>query len=315
MNWVNTTQVGDNLEIMKSLPSNSIDLIYCDILYGTGRDFGDYKDLPAKKEVIEDFYIPRIKQMHRLLKNTGSIYLQMDTRINHWIRCILDDVFGYNYMRNQIVNKTKLPAKNKKSIKTFSNCFDVILYYTKSNKYTFNPVFCEIKEDSILKRFTNKDEKGIYESVAIEHLKSNPRFNMVYEYKGYTPKYGWHMEKDKLIEFDKLGLLFFTKSGKPRRKRYLNEDSRKIPASTLWEFLQINSIYPTQKPKELLKRIIEVSTNNGDLIGDFFCGSGTTVEVANELGRNYFACDINSRAIEITNKRLQESRSLFSSNY
>jgi len=85
--------LGDNLEYMKSLESNSIDLIYCDILYGTGRKFKDYQDLKPKREIIKEHYIPRLTEMHRLLKNTGSIYLQMDTRINHWIRIIMDDIF------------------------------------------------------------------------------------------------------------------------------------------------------------------------------------------------------------------------------
>ena len=96
-----TLHCGDNLEYMKTLPSNSIDLIYNDLLYGTGRNFGDYKDIKADRKTVEDFYIPRITEMHRLLKDTGSIYLQMDTRINHWMRCIMDDVFGYNNFRNE----------------------------------------------------------------------------------------------------------------------------------------------------------------------------------------------------------------------
>ena len=92
----------DNLELLAELKNSTVDLIYCDILYGTGRKFKDYQDLKPKREVIEEHYIPRIKEMHRVLKDTGSIYLQMDTRINHWLRCILDDVFGYDNFRNEI---------------------------------------------------------------------------------------------------------------------------------------------------------------------------------------------------------------------
>ena len=93
----------DNMELMNRLDNCSVDLIYCDILYGTGRKFADYQDLKAIRSVIEEHYIPRIKEMHRVLKDTGSIYLQMDTRINHWVRIILDDVFGYDNFRNEIV--------------------------------------------------------------------------------------------------------------------------------------------------------------------------------------------------------------------
>ena len=87
-----TLHIGDNLEYMKSLQSESIDLIYSDILYGTGRDFGDYKDIKADRKTVEAFYSPRITEMHRLLKQTGSIYLQMDFKISHWVRLILEDV-------------------------------------------------------------------------------------------------------------------------------------------------------------------------------------------------------------------------------
>ena len=93
----------DNMELLKQLPNNYIDLIYCDILYGTGRNFGDYQDLKCDRKIIEEHYTPRLQEMHRVLKDTGSIYLQMDTRINHWIRCLMDDVFGYDNFRNEII--------------------------------------------------------------------------------------------------------------------------------------------------------------------------------------------------------------------
>ena len=86
----------DNLELIKTIESNTIDLIYCDILYGTGRRFADYQDLKPIRSEIESHYLPRLTEMKRVLKQNGSIYLQMDTRINHWIRCILDDVFGHD---------------------------------------------------------------------------------------------------------------------------------------------------------------------------------------------------------------------------
>lgn len=105
----------DNLELMAEIPDDTIDLIYCDILYGTGRKFKDYQDLKPKREIIEEHYTPRIKEMYRILKDTGSIYLQMDTKINHWIRCIMDDIFGYNNFRNEIIWwYRRFPSKQKK---------------------------------------------------------------------------------------------------------------------------------------------------------------------------------------------------------
>ena len=96
-------QCGDNLELLKSQPNESVNMIYCDILYGTGRNFSDYQDLNPIRSEIESHYLPRLTEMKRVLKQNGSIYLQMDTRINHRMRILMDDVFGYDNFRNEIV--------------------------------------------------------------------------------------------------------------------------------------------------------------------------------------------------------------------
>lgn len=128
-------RLSDNLELMAEMQDNTVDLIYCDILYGTGKDFGDYVDLKSIKSEIEEHYTPRVKEMHRILKDTGSIYLQMDARINHWLRCILDDIFGYDNFKNEIIwYYKKWSATTKKFLSTHDN----ILFYTKSNKHIFN---------------------------------------------------------------------------------------------------------------------------------------------------------------------------------
>jgi len=134
----------DNLELMAEIKDNTIDLIYCDILYGTGRKFKDYQDLKPKREIIKEHYIPRIKEMHRILKDTGSIYLQMDTRINHWLRIIMDDIFGYDNFLNEI---SWCYGAGNSSKKSFSKKHDVILFYSKTNKYIFD--FESIKKNNI----------------------------------------------------------------------------------------------------------------------------------------------------------------------
>ena len=238
----------DNLELLKTIESNTIDLIYCDILYGTGRNFGDYQDLKPIRSDIESHYLPRLKEMYRVLKNTGSIYLQMDTRINHWVRCIMDDIFGYERMLNEIIWCYKSGGSCKKS---FSKKHDVILCYTKKKKYTFN--FQKEKsygsggggQGGKVEYFN--DEKGTYNFVGIK-------------------------------DWWEISMLSTTHSER------------------------IN--YATQKPKELIERIIKISSNEGDLVADFYCGSGTTAEVCKELNREYIICDINPNAIEITKKRL-----------
>ena len=124
----------DNLELLLSQPDESVDLIYCDILYGTGRNFGDYQDLKLIRSEIEAHYLPRLIEMKRVLKQNGSIYLQMDTRINHWMRILMDDVFGYENFRNEIVWWYKTGGSSKKE---YCKKHDVILFYA-GNGYTFN---------------------------------------------------------------------------------------------------------------------------------------------------------------------------------
>jgi site-specific DNA-methyltransferase (adenine-specific) len=122
----------DNLELLLSQPDESVDLIYCDILYGTGKDFMDYKDLYPMREIIEEHYLPRLKEMHRVLKSTGSIYLQMDYRIEHWVRCMMDDIFGYGNFRNQIIWSYRIQGVSKKK---YPSKHDNILFYSKSDTY------------------------------------------------------------------------------------------------------------------------------------------------------------------------------------
>jgi len=150
-------RIADNLELMAEIEDNTVDLIYCDILYGTGKDFMDYKDLYPIREIIEEHYIPRIKEMHRILKDTGSIYLQMDYRISHWVRLILDDVFGYGNFRNEIIWYYKT-LKNKNS--AFKEKHDNILYYSKSNKFIFNDNEIRIEYADATKRRYKRAKAG-----------------------------------------------------------------------------------------------------------------------------------------------------------
>jgi len=252
----------DNLQLMQTMGSNSIDLIYGDILYGTGRNFGDYQDIKADRKTIEDFYIPRIEQMHRLLKNTGSIYLQMDTRINHWLRCILDDIFGYENFRNEIVWCYNSQGKTKKQ---WNKKHDVILFYTKTDNFTFN---YKVVKDSITnltyKRFKKEiNKKGYYTS-----------FKNGKEYK-YYPEDG-SLPKDWFEDVT-----------------YISRSNKQLTG------------YATQKPLELMERIIKASSNVNDVCADFFCGTGSFAVAAKKLMRgDIIICDINQSAINISVERI-----------
>lgn len=259
----------DNLDLMKSLPSNHIDLIYCDILYGTGRNFEDYQDLKPIRSDIEAHYLPRIKEMHRVLKDTGSVYLQMDTRINHWVRCLLDDIFGCQNFKNEIAwcYNTQGYSKDK-----YSSKHDVILFYSKSKNYFFNAESIRNKKpsQSTIKRFGKEiQEKGFYVD-----FKSKKE---VSELKGSLPL-DW------------------------------------IELSVLPSAHSENTGYATQKPKALIERIVKASSREGDLVGDFYLGSGTTAEVCQDLSRNFIGCDINPKAVQISKDRLIKHSNLFTSN-
>ena len=250
----------DNLELIKQIDDSSIDLIYCDILYGTGKKFKDYTDLKPQRDIIEEFYIPRIKEMHRILKDTGSIYLQMDYRISHWVRCIMDDIFRYDNFRNKIVWRYGLG--NARTETNFLDKHDEILYYSKTNEFTWR----------------------------LQRGEVTPQMKAKYCH--------WDEDQQNYYMMNK-GKKYYLKGGKKLENVW---DDIPNMASTSGERVG----YDTQKPKELINRIIKVSSNEGDIVADFFCGSGTTGEVAKEIGREYIMCDVNPRAVEISKHRLHE---------
>lgn len=233
----------DNLTFLKTVESESVDLIYSDILYGTGRKFSDYQDLKPDKKIIEEHYIPRIKEMYRVLKSTGTIYLQMDTKINHWIRCIMDDIFGYDNFRNEIIWYYNTAPRKKLD---FGKRHDIILRYTKSDNYKFNPI------------------REPYSLTA-------PR--------GYEKEKYYHPEGKVIGDVWQMNIL-----GQNDKKERVG--------------------YDTQKPIDLVKRIIQASSDENDLVADFYAGSHTTGVAALSLNREYIACDINPKSLQMAEKRL-----------
>ena len=249
----------DNLELLLSQPDESVDLIYCDILYGTGRNFSEYQDLKPIRSEIESHYLPRFIEMKRVLKQSGTIYIHTGVNTSHWIRSLMDDVFGYNNFQNEIIWYYKNSALKAKSNKFRQNT-DTILYYVKEKgKHIWNDVYEKCKPYKNSKHkfnpITKKAERQRNESGRIEYF-------MVEERKC-----------DNLIQINALN------------------SSEKVG-------------YPTQKPKELISRFVLASTNEGDVVADYYLGSGTTAVVCKELNRNFIGCDINPKAIEITNARL-----------
>lgn len=242
----------DNLELLEQLPTDSIDLIYCDILYNTGKNFKDYNDNLGTPQQAIEWYRPRLIEMKRVLKDTGSIYLQCDYRLVHYLKVEMDNIFGINNFQREIIWRIGWVSGYKSKCKNWIRNHDTILFYTKSENFNFNKEYIPYPKDYV--RRDGKPPKG----------------------KGLPIEDTWNCN-----QLDSLNSIQITSFSKEKVG------------------------YDTQKPKSLLKRIIKASSNENDIVADFFCGSGTTMVVAKELNRRYIGCDINPRAVEITNERLE----------
>lgn len=245
MGIMNQVICDDNLKVLLGLADKEIDLIYCDILYGTGRKFNDFQDLKPVRSIIEAHYRPRLEEIHRVLKETGQIYLQMDYRIVHWIRLMMDDIFGYHNFRNEIIWHYNSAPRKKKS---FGSRHDTILRYSKSDQFTFNE-----------------------EEVRIPYSKTAPR--------GFAKEKYYNPNGKVLGDVWKINMIA------------QNDKTERLG-------------YQTQKPENLLKNIVLSSSNPGDLVADFYCGSGTTLSVAKKNGRKWLGVDISQKAVNIAQKRL-----------
>lgn len=237
----------DNLELLQQIENSNIDLIYCDVLYNTGKKFDDFNDnLGSKLDAIK-WYHPRFVEMKRVLRDTGLLYIHCDYNLSHYIKVELDYIFGENNFRNEIIWWYNSAPRKKKD---FGKRHDTIFRYSKSDAYYFNA-----------------DSRYIRQ----EYSKTAPRG---YEKERYYDSRGKIM--DDVWKINMLGQ---------------NDKTERVG-------------YSTQKPKELLYKIIDSSCPPNGLVADFFCGSGTACVVAQELERHYLGCDISQRAIEIANARI-----------
>lgn len=252
----------------------------------------------------------RLIELHRVLKPTGSLYLHCDPTASHYLKIILDMIFGAENYRNEIVWKRRQGMHN--TSRRFGSVTDTIFFYTKSDKYVFNKQFGEYNPEYIKKFFRFEDDKGVYALADLTNPADRP--NLKYEYKGYpSPPKGWAVSRERMEQMDREGRLYFPPDpqGRIRRKRYLDELEGQ-PIESLWDDIQPISPhsaeklgYPTQKPLVLLERIIQASSKEGDVVLDPFCGCGTAVAAAQKLGRRWIGIDITSLGISLQKYRLQ----------
>ncbi|MGH9958307.1 MAG: DNA methyltransferase [Pyrinomonadaceae bacterium] len=255
----------------------------------------------------------RLVELHRVLKPTGSLYLHCDPTASHYLKLVLDGVFGAKHFQNEIYWKRKHGRTGP--IQRFGTACDVIFFYGKSDAYTFNTQYRANNPEYIEKMFRHVDENG--RRYRIDNLASpNPRPNLMYEYKGYKPPAkGWAISKEKMEHWDREEKIHFPTSldGRIQRKRYLDE-LKGEEIQSLWDdILPIGSQakerlgYQTQKPLALLERIIRASSNEGDTVLDPFCGCGTAVHAAHKLNRRWIGIDITHLAISLIERRFKHA--------
>lgn len=256
----------------------------------------------------------RLILMRDLLADDGSIYVHCDWRVNSVLRIVLDELFGRGMFKNEIAWKRKTGSSSQIGSTTdrFGHDIDLLLFYGRGSKSTFHMQYGESDPEYIRKFYRHTDDKGRVYRIA-DLANPSPRPTLRYEYKGYKPpKNGWAISPEKMKQWEQEGRLHFPTSpdGRIQRRRFLDELKGK-PISDFWDDIgQIASQsnervdYPTQKPEALLERIIKASSNEGDLVADFFCGSGTTAAVAEKLGRKWICTDLGKFAIHTTRKRM-----------
>ncbi|MBA3948043.1 MAG: site-specific DNA-methyltransferase [Herpetosiphonaceae bacterium] len=244
--------------------------------------------------------------LREFLSENGSIYVHIGPNLNHLVRTCLDEIFGIENFRAEIIWKRVAARSHAKGL-PFSH--DAILFYSRSENTIWNHQYVPTSEALIKSHYNQVDPETGRHYTLDNVLNQNPnRPNLTYDWHGVTRTWRW--TKEKMQQLHNEGRLVYTSTGMPRYKRYLDE-SQGTPLQSIWADLPpVNSQaiedsgYPTQKPEALLERIIKASSNEGDLVLDCFCGSGTTAAVAEKLGRRWITCDLGRFAIHTTRKRL-----------
>ncbi|MTJ17720.1 MULTISPECIES: DNA methyltransferase [unclassified Dolichospermum] len=259
----------------------------------------------------------RITEIHRVLKPTGSFYLHCDPSASHYLKLILDAVFcsqGGEF-RNEIVwKRTTTHNDGKQGARQFGRVHDVILFYVKNvKKSIFNTVY-ENYSDSYIDSSYNKIDADGRRFKTSDLSAAKPGGNTSYSWKGTLPPAGryWAFSYENMERFEAEGKIYYSKTGKPYLKQYLNEMPGISPDDIWTEFPGITIKaerlgYPTQKPESLLERIIKASSNENDVILDAYCGCGTTVAVCQKLDRQWIGIDITYQSISLILKRLEDS--------
>ena len=283
----------DNLDLLRKMSDRSVNLIYCDILYNTGKVFDDYSDnLGTPLEAVE-WYRPRIQEMKRILDRSGSIFIHCNWRLDSYMRILMDEIFGPACFRNRIYRKH---SNTRRFYSNFDSQVDIILYYVKDpTSFVFHETYGDTPQIVPL-----------YENGYLEGRSEIRRADDIIIDLGSLNKH-WLVSKKEFSEMlaqDEVRII----DGLPYRYTTL------IPVGNLWDtedmldtYTRTNTAeaYDTPKPDAVLERIIKTCSNPGDVVADFFLGGGTTAVVTKKLNRNGIFCDINEKACETTVRKLE----------
>jgi adenine-specific DNA-methyltransferase len=320
---------GENLEVLKFLLNEGglrgkVDLIYIDPPFSTNNVFtiskdkansisrsnGDnlaYDDSLNGHEFLE-FIRQRLILLRELLSENGSIYFHIDYKIGHYIKILMDEVFGKNNFLNDLT-RIKCNPKNF-SRRAYGNVKDMILFYSKSGNHIWNEPKEKQSDEEMARLFKKVDKDGRrYTTIPLHAPGETTNGATGQSWKGMMPPKGrhWRSSPSILEELDRQGLIEWSKNGVPRKKIFADEkDGKKL--QDIWEYKDSqNPTYPTEKNFDLLKTIVKSSSNPESIVLDCFCGSGTTLKASQDLGRNWIGIDKSEEAIKVSLKRLENS--------
>lgn len=338
--WRNRLIWGDKKYVLPSLLpefAGKVNLIYIDPPFDTGADFSFIATVPdhpdddendsftftKEPSIIEhkayrdtwgrglesylQWFYEAATILHELLHENGSLYVHLDWHVGHYAKCVLDEIFGPDRFINEIVWRR---TGTHGTTRSYGVIHDVILYYSKTEAYTFHPPTTALTEDYIESHYTQREKDGRrYQLISAHGAGEGPPRNFGDKRLSPPPGRHWAYSQEAIDRMLAEGRIVFTSKGMPRVKRYADE--ARMPVPSIWQDIAvINSQaaerldYATQKPEALLDRIIGASSDQDDLVLDCFCGSGTTAAVAEKLGRRWIACDLSRFAIHTTRKRL-----------
>jgi adenine-specific DNA-methyltransferase len=328
--------LGDNFQAMKNLLnkhnlSGVVDLVYIDPPFASNNIFkvGKFRtstmsaasgDIVAYSDTLEgaeylEFLRQRLILLRELMSEKASIYLHIDYKIGHYVKIIMDEVFGIANFKNDIT-RIKCNPKNFQR-KGYGNIKDMVLFYTKTDEFTWNEPRQERAEGELNRLFNKIDKDGRrYTTNPLHAPGETANGESGQPWNGLKPPEGrhWRYSSKVLDELEAAGLIEWSKNGVPRKKIY-PEDFTTKRVQDIWEFKdKPNPIYPTEKNLNMLSRIIQTSSNQGDLVLDTFCGSGGFLYAAEQLQRRWLGMDASKEAIRISQQRFEtEQESMFMS--